>query len=74
MRIMVLLFALMLAGCAGDRLMTRRAKCEAVSAVLGNQVATGDEIATAMEMGRNNGCFGTGPPRRRREQAPERLE
>ena len=69
MRIMVLLFAFMLAGCAGDRL-TRRTKCETVSAVLSNPSATRDQVATAMEMGRNNGCFGTRPPR----QAEKRLE
>jgi hypothetical protein len=39
MRIMVLILALMLAGCA----------------------ATRDQVAIAMEMGRNNGCFGTEP-------------
>jgi hypothetical protein len=71
MRIMVLLIiAMMLAGCAGDRLMTHRSKCETVSAVLANPSATRDQIATAMEMGRNNGCFGTEPPRR----AEQRLE
>jgi hypothetical protein len=70
MRIMVLLFALMLAGCVGDRLKTHRSKCETVSAVLGNPAATRDQVAIAMETGRNNGCFGTGPPR----QADKRLE
>ena len=69
MRIMVLMFALMLAGCAGDRL-SGQTKCETVSAVLSNPSATRDQVATAMEMGRNNGCFGTGPPR----QADKRLE
>ena len=39
------------AGCAGDRL-TGRTKCETVSAVLSNPSATRDQIATAMEMGR----------------------
>jgi hypothetical protein len=66
---MVLLFAFTLAGCAGDRL-TRRTKCETVSTALSNPSATRDQVATAMEMGRNNGCFGTGPPRR----AEKRLE
>jgi hypothetical protein len=69
MRIMVLIFALMLAGCAGDRL-SSRTKCETVSEVLSNPSATRDQVAIAMEMGRNNGCFGTGPPR----QADKRLE
>jgi hypothetical protein len=59
---MILLLALMLAGCTGDRL-TRRTKCETVSAVLGNPSATRDQQAIAMEMGRNNGCFGTEPPK-----------
>jgi hypothetical protein len=63
------MFALMLAGCAGDRL-SSQTKCETVSAVLSNPSATRDQVATAMEMGRNNGCFGTGPPR----QADKRLE
>jgi hypothetical protein len=40
-----------------------RTKCDTVSAVLPNRFATRDQIATAMETGRNNGCFGTGPPR-----------
>ena len=62
MRITALVFVLMLAGCAGDRL-SSRTKCETVSAVLSNPSATRDQVATAMEMGRNNGCFGTGPPR-----------
>jgi hypothetical protein len=69
MRMMVLLFAFTLAGCAGDRL-SGRTKCETVSAVLSNPSATRDQYAIAMEMGRNNGCFGTGPPR----QADKRLE
>jgi hypothetical protein len=53
-----LLLALMLAGCAGDRL-NRRTKCETVSAILSNPSATRDQVGIAMEMGRNNGCFGT---------------
>jgi outer membrane murein-binding lipoprotein Lpp len=57
---MVLLFALMLAGCAGDRFKAPT-KCDAVSAVLSNPAATRDQVAREMEMGRNNGCFGTGP-------------
>jgi hypothetical protein len=48
---------------AGDWL-TGETKCETVSAVLSNPSATRGQVATAMEMGRNNGCFGTGPPRR----------
>jgi hypothetical protein len=63
MRIMVLLLALMLAGCTGDRL-AGETKCEMVSATLSNPSATRGQVATAMELGRNNGCFGTGPPRR----------
>jgi hypothetical protein len=69
MRITVLLIALMLVGCAGDRLKAPT-KCDAVSAVLGNPSATRSQEAAAMEMGRNNGCFGTEPPRR----AEKRLE
>jgi hypothetical protein len=72
MRIMVLLFALMLAGCVDDRLSRRATKCETVSAVLGNPSATRDQVAIVMETGRNNGCFGTGPPRR--QKPSERLE
>jgi hypothetical protein len=52
-----LLFALILAGCAGDRLKAPT-KCDAVSAVLGNSSATNGQRAAAMEMGRNNHCFG----------------
>jgi len=57
MRIMVLLFAFMLAGCAGDRLKPPT-KCDAVSAVLSNPSTTPHQEAAAMEMGRNNHCFG----------------
>jgi hypothetical protein len=58
MRIIALLFAFMLTGCTGDRLQAAT-KCDAVSAVLGNPSATRGQVATAMEMGRNNRCFGT---------------
>ena len=58
MRIIALLLALMLTGCAGDRLRAST-KCDAVSAVLSNPSATRDQVAVAMEMGRNNRCFGT---------------
>src|SRR4051794_5100677 len=61
MRIMVLLFSFMLAGCAGDRLRAPT-KCEAVSAVLSNPSTTRRQEAAAMEMGRNNHCFGNLPP------------
>jgi hypothetical protein len=54
---MVLLFAFMLAGCAGDRLKPPT-KCDAVSAVLSNPSTTPHQEAAAMEMGRNNHCFG----------------
>jgi len=57
MRIVVLLLALMLAGCAGDRLKAPT-KCDAVSAVLGNPSTTRRQEAAAMELGRNNHCFG----------------
>jgi hypothetical protein len=56
--IALLLFAFMLTGCAGDRL-DAPTKCDAVSAVLANPSATRDQVAIAMEMGRNNRCFGT---------------
>src|SRR5450631_604049 len=62
MRIIALLFAFMLAGCAGDRLIAETkpiTKCETVSALLSNPSATRGQVATAMEMGRNNRCFGT---------------
>jgi hypothetical protein len=65
MRIIALLFAFMLTGCAGDRLTAETkpmTKCETVSALLLNPSATRGQVATAMEMGRNNRCFGTGPP------------
>jgi uncharacterized protein YceK len=49
MRIMVLLIiVLTLAGCASDRLMTRRSKCETVSAA-SNPSATRDQQAIAMK-------------------------
>jgi hypothetical protein len=62
MRIIALLFAFMLTGCAGDRLIAETkpiTKCETVSALLSNPSATRGQVATAMEMGRNNRCFGT---------------
>jgi hypothetical protein len=63
MRIVVAFFALMLlTGCAGDRLKAPT-KCDAVSAVVSNPSATRDQVAAAMEMGRNNGCFGEAPRR-----------
>jgi hypothetical protein len=65
MRIIAPLIALVLAGCGGDRL--TGTKCETVSAIVSNPAATRDQVATAMEMGRNNSCFGVGPPRRRSE-------
>src|ERR1700692_2902044 len=57
MRIIALLFAFMLTGCAGDRLIAETktiTKCETVSALLSNPSATRGQVATAMEMGRNN--------------------
>jgi hypothetical protein len=69
MRVLILSFAFMLVGCAGDRFKAPT-KCDAVSAILGNPSATRDQVAAAMQMGRNNGCFGTEPPRR----AEQRLE
>jgi hypothetical protein len=44
-------------GCAGDRLKAPT-KCNAVSAVLANPSTTRSQEAAAMEMGRNNHCFG----------------
>jgi hypothetical protein len=59
MRIMAaLLFAFMLTGCEGDRFRART-KCDDVSAVMLNPSATRDQVAAAMEVGRNNRCFGT---------------
>ena len=58
MKIIAVLFALMLTGCAGDRFKAAT-KCDAVSAVLANPSATRAQVAAAMEMGRNNRCFGT---------------
>jgi hypothetical protein len=63
--ITALSFAVMLGGCTGDRLKAETRpmqKCETVSAVLSNPSATRDQVAAAMEAGRNNACFGTGPP------------
>jgi hypothetical protein len=57
MRIIALLFALALTGCTGDRLRAST-KCDEVSAVMSNPSATRDQVAVAMEMGRNNRCFG----------------
>jgi hypothetical protein len=57
MRIIVILLACMLTGCAGDRLKAPT-KCDAVSAVLSNPSTTRRQEAAAMEMGRNNHCFG----------------
>jgi hypothetical protein len=62
MRIIALLFAFMLTGCVGDRLTAEAkpiTKCETVSALLSNPSATRGQVATAMEMDRNNRCFGT---------------
>jgi len=58
MRIIALLFALVLTGCEGDRLRAST-KCDEVSAVMANPSATRDQVAAAMEVGRNNRCFGT---------------
>src|ERR1035437_9589822 len=59
-----------------DRMRGRSAegpdKMRAVSAVLSNPSATRSQVSAAMEMGRNNGCFGTGPPRK--ENPSGRLE
>jgi hypothetical protein len=57
MRIIVLLLAFMSTGCAGDRLKAPT-KCDAVSAILSNPSTTRSQEAAAMEMGRNNHCFG----------------
>jgi hypothetical protein len=57
MRIMILLCAFVLTGCAGDRLKAPT-KCDAVSAVLSNPSTTRRQEEAAMEMGRNNHCFG----------------
>jgi len=54
----VLLFAFMLTGCTGDRLRAST-RCDDVSAVMSNPSATRDQVAAAMEVGRNNRCFGT---------------
>jgi hypothetical protein len=62
MRIIALLFAFMLTGCAGGRLTAETkpmTKCETVSALLSNPSATRRQVAAAVEMGRNNRCFGT---------------
>jgi hypothetical protein len=58
MRMIALISAFALTGCAGDRFKALT-KCDAVSAVLGNPAATRGQVAAAMEMGRNNRCFGT---------------
>jgi hypothetical protein len=58
MKMTALLLALMLTGCAGDRLKAPT-NCDAVSAVLANPSVTRRQEAAAMEMGRNNHCFGT---------------
>jgi hypothetical protein len=58
MRIIALLLAFTLPGCTGDRLRAST-KCDDVSAVMSNPSATHDQVAAAMEVGRNNRCFGT---------------
>jgi hypothetical protein len=58
MKIVALLLAFMLIGCTGDRLRAST-KCDDVSAVMSNPSATRDQVAAAMEVGRNNRCFGT---------------
>jgi hypothetical protein len=58
MRIIALLLLFMLTGCTGDRLRAST-KCDEVSAVMSNPSATRDQVAAAMEVGRNNRCFGT---------------
>jgi hypothetical protein len=55
--LIVMLLVFMLTGCAGDRLKAPT-KCDAVSAVLSNPPTTRRQEAAAMEMGRNNHCFG----------------
>ena len=57
MRIIALLFALALTECTGDRLRAST-KCDEVSAVMSNPSASRDQVAVAMEVGRNNRCFG----------------
>jgi hypothetical protein len=56
-RIMVLLLAFVLTGCAADRLKAPT-KCDAVTAVLSNPSTTRRQEEAAMEMGRNNHYFG----------------
>jgi hypothetical protein len=58
MKIVALLLAFILIGCTGDRLRAST-KCDDVSAVMSNPSATRDQVAAAMEVGRNNRCFGT---------------
>jgi hypothetical protein len=37
-------------------------KCEAVAHFLSSDTATPGQVAAAMEVGRNNGCFGPAQP------------
>ena len=65
-RVSLALIPALLAGCAHPAPPpppTPKTPCEAVAALLGNQFATPGQIAVAMEVGRNRGCFGPSQPK-----------
>ena len=56
----------LLSGCVHDDPPSRpepKTVCEAVSNLLSNQWATPGQLAAAMEIGRNKGCFGPAQPK-----------
>lgn len=66
MRRVAIIGCLAMTGCLGDQQTASvrlapvpMTKCEQVAALLSNPQATQGAIAAAMEIGRNNGCFGT---------------
>lgn len=63
---LAIITVLPLAGCITDDRQAAAAqpltRCEIVAALLSSRSATPGQIATAMEVGRNNGCFGKAPP------------
>jgi hypothetical protein len=60
----IAVLALLMAGCQTDQQVAEvkpkppMTKCEAVTALLSSPSATAGQTAMAMEVGRNNGCFG----------------
>jgi hypothetical protein len=57
MKVVALLLAFILTGCTVDQ-PNASTKCNEVSAVLSDPPSTHDQVAKAMETGRNNQCTG----------------